>query len=306
MAYLNVRERRIEARIAYVGPALSGKSATLDHLRNAPRDARIARVDAPAKNDDGALTIAWQPVESDRFRDCSVLVKVVAQDGAGSVDSLFQVVREADGVVLVVDAHPDARERNRASMTALRDAFAKDASRKVPLVVQVNKSDLADAMSTDDVADVLAARDLKLVATAAPSGRGVVDALEAALQQVFASLQSDDRSTRTQLDEEAHPLLGALRQVLRETVTAQADELERRVTARIEASLARIETQVKSLDEAVATMRGVVDVVAGRRFEDELAGSVIALLKETDARVRAVAESIEKVAPAQAGTKHEH
>ena len=141
MAYLNVRERRIEAKVAYVGPDLSGKTTNFDRLRQVAQDPRIARVDAPSVGGQDLLSIAWQSPERTRFRDCDLLVKVVATHGAASGTSFDDVLGDADGVVLVADARPAAQPRNLECLSAVREALARLDRRALPLVVRVQLQD---------------------------------------------------------------------------------------------------------------------------------------------------------------------
>ena len=70
MAYLNLRDRRIEAKVAYVGPAASGKATNLEQLR------RSLGAQAQITNAGDALSLSWQPADNKRFRDCEVSVCV--------------------------------------------------------------------------------------------------------------------------------------------------------------------------------------------------------------------------------------
>ena len=246
MAYLNVRERRIEARIAYVGPDLAGKTTNLEHLRTATRDARIARVEAPQVGGGDVLSVAWRPPENARFRDCEVIVRVIAQGRSPSGSRrLGEVLHEVDGVIVVADAHPAARPRNHASLIELREALARSERASVPLVVQVNKTDLPDAIPAADVVRTMDAGPLPHVEASALRGDGVVDTLELALVQVLASMQREGDPTDAAhaargaarlgggATDTGHPLLAALRQVLRETVQDHAAEVEARIAARL-------------------------------------------------------------------------
>ena len=98
MAYLNVRERRIEAKIAYLGPELAGRTTNFERLRDGSKDARIAKVRTTSDETGTRLSLAWQLEEAARFRDCDVVVELVAPHAESTDD----VLREVDGVVLVV------------------------------------------------------------------------------------------------------------------------------------------------------------------------------------------------------------
>lgn len=71
MAHLNLRDHRIEAKIAYVGPEAHILS-TFARLRN-----------EPAFSLAGERMLDWRPATK-RFRDCDVFVKLVVGDGEGA------------------------------------------------------------------------------------------------------------------------------------------------------------------------------------------------------------------------------
>ncbi len=280
MAYLNVRERRIEAKIAYVGPQFGGKGANFAHLRQVTRDARVGRVDASTSDDGEQLSVAWHPPDHARFRDCDVHVKIVSHRGPETEQRFGDVLSDVDGVVLVVDAHPLAQTRNRAALVAVRAALERSERRAVPVVLQINKTDLRDALSTPEVVSALDASGLPHVAASAVRGEGVVETLEAAMNHVFASMhreseaaaappgasgtgptaQGDPPGNPTRSEEPGHPLLAALRQLLRDTVREHVAELEGRMVVRIEDSFRAIAIRLESDGTAAAAVR---DAVAG-------------------------------------------
>src|SRR4051794_29815379 len=99
MAHLNVREHRIEAKIAYVGPLATGIATTIDRLR-----AESSFTDAPS-DAENAVALDWRPARSERFRDHDIFVRVVVPRS----ESFDDVLRVADGVVFV--GAPEEAER---------------------------------------------------------------------------------------------------------------------------------------------------------------------------------------------------
>ena len=197
MAYLNLRERRIEAKIAYVGAALAGRGTHFfEHL--------VGKVEKSIAPSDDVISLAWQPSALEHFKDCAVYVNLVASDGSVA-EKLDDFLRGADGVVVVVDASPTAEDRNRAAVTAVKEAIARGERPGVPVLLQVDQVD-------------------------------VPETAQAALEQVLAALQAERPSAAAEAPNR-HPLLDALRQVFRETVKEQVGELERRMTAQFEKAL---------------------------------------------------------------------
>lgn len=223
MAQLDIRQRRLEATIAYVGTELAGKSTNVAWLLERPQ---AERLDAP----DDVLSLAWRGAPSE-FRDCEVTFRVVAPRGAPTKDTVQALLREADGVVLVVDADPDALEKHRESARALRHALGEARSASVPIVVQVNKKNITNAIPAASVMEALEARTWAHVSASAVVGDGVVETLECVIQRVLASMTAaHPQDAALEQDEitkvEGNPLLSALKQVLRETADRQLSALQ--------------------------------------------------------------------------------
>lgn len=310
MAYLNVRERRIETKIAYVGADLVGKATNLEALKSATRDGKSGAVEAHTSPDGDLLSLAWRPADRTLFRDCDVLVEIVAQRGPIAELAERETLRDVDGVVIVMDARSDAREQNRASLLLVNEALERGARSQVPCVLQLNKFDLEDALAPSVMLDAIEASQFRHVTASAARGEGVIETLEAALAEVLARMQEepapDDRTRETLVPtnvEHTHPLLSALRQVLRETMTEYAAELEARVAKSLQRSLGEIERaategqrrtseQLEALRIDVERLRAAVemdilaapsaDVVVARmdRLKQELNGEIARLSEE--------------------------
>ena len=248
MAYLNVRERRLETTIAYVGPSLAGKNTNLLHLKS---DGRATDV---METDGGLLSLAWLPLHAPRFNDCDVMVKVVAARGELSSERLEKILSDVDGVVVVVDAAPESRDENRRTMELVRASAAER-----PVIVQLNKSDLAGAIGAADLASIV--EDWPVVPASAARGEGVVETLEMALESVIEAMKARSASAPVTATE-PHPLLSALRQILRETVTEHMESIELRVSEKVaRAAGAAVEVGLSDVRAAVTALQADLHAV---------------------------------------------
>lgn len=246
MAYLNVQQRRIETKIAYVGPELAGKATNLRQLRDDSSRGRSTNAEFTGD----VLSLEWMPLSSAaRFRDCDVAVKVVSPKGTLSTESLDEILDGADGVVVVVDAAPSASDENRRALDLVRDAVSRSGT-PLPVVVQLNKSDLADAISPTAIQTNL---EWPVVPASAVRGEGVLETLEVALSNVMEAFNKRQVAPPP-AEVSASPLLDALRDILRETVAEHVTALEGRLAARV----------VAGLSSKVDELRAAVDEVGLR------------------------------------------
>lgn len=275
MAHLNVRERRVEATIAYLGPAGAGKATNVRQIgmRATPR----AATPEVATGDDAGeeLRLDWTAPPTVQFRDCSLTVKVRAAQGDMSPARTRAMLGGADGVVLILDAHPSAREANQASVDAVR-AVAEARTPPLPVVVQVNKVDHPEALPAAEVAEAYA-NGWPWLSASAESGQGVVETLERALEGVLANLQADGHNEAAPPRPngprvEGNPLLAALRQVLRETVREHVAELEVRFAAQLERSLVQQLMPIGAMAAEVGALRQTMvnEIAESRTALDEI------------------------------------
>ncbi len=337
MAHLNVQERRVETKIAYVGPAQSGKTTNLEQLEKhegstaLERTAEHVSLSYRSREDGGA-----------RFRDCDVMVNVVAPRTsfcALTPEAAESMFRDVDGVVLVLDATPAARETNMTAAQLVRGAVAAAAaspsgSRRVPVVVQVNKSDLPDAVGTADIAAHLAAdigESWPMVSANATRGEGVVETIERTLADVVdvlrgeassheASFQANgahgmangagaaqhDGSAREPAARagrvEGNPLLHALRQLLRDTVSEKVHDLEVELTRNLTDSFARAmktavaEAMSEAMTVAMADMSAKVATLRATQVEEsERVNAAAAAVQENKALIESTKRAVIEV-----------
>jgi signal recognition particle receptor subunit beta len=182
MAELDRETGRLLVRIAFDGPPLAGKTATLRGLGGL--------LDVPVESMDEAygrtLWFDWMRYVGGLYDgqpiDCEV-VSVPGQDGLHRRRD--RLLDQADAVVFVVDASPLGRD---TSVKAWGRFAAWRAGRGRPpgLVVQANKRDLADAWNSEEVRRALALPpDVAVVESVATSSTGVRRAFVLAVREAI-------------------------------------------------------------------------------------------------------------------------
>lgn len=169
-------------RIAFDGPPLAGKTATLRCLGTL--------LDVPVESMDEAygrtLWFDWMRYLGGMYDGRPIDCEVVSVPGQHALERRRRrILEEADAVVFVVDASPGGHE---ASMLAWRRFVAWRVSRAHPpgLVVQANKRDLDGAWDADDVRRALSLPDdVAVVESIATDSSGVRRAFVFAVREAI-------------------------------------------------------------------------------------------------------------------------
>jgi hypothetical protein len=148
---------------------------------------------------DRTLFFDFLPLEIGKLKGCDVRVQLYTVPGQVRYSSTRKLVlRGADGVVFVADSLEVRREQNMLALKDLQQNL-RDFNLnifKIPLVMQFNKRDLADAgiplMSLEQMGSELN-RQLKVPVfpAAALKGPGVGKALQECLRLVLRALQQE-------------------------------------------------------------------------------------------------------------------
>ena len=186
MALVLHAQREITLKIAYYGVGLGGKTTNLEtiHAQSRPEArGKLVTVNTEAER---TLFLDFLPLELGTFRGYNVRLHLLSVPGQVAQDSTRRLVlRNVDGVVLVIDSQPDALEGNNYSIRNLDynlRLHGVDPDR-VPLVVQYNKRDLPGVLDVEEIAERLGVPEgvPELVASAR-EGWGVFEALKSVVR----------------------------------------------------------------------------------------------------------------------------
>lgn len=173
MAQVDFNERQLTLKLVYFGPPLSGKTTNLRALHEKVDALNRGRLMTLETRDDRTLFFDLLPVFF-RSNGLSFRIKVYTVPGQPVHEATRKVVLAgADGVVFVADSSPDQHQANRASWHNLVANLATFALDRIPVVVQYNKRDLANAVPID-AADRFGDPNRRIVEARANVGAGVV------------------------------------------------------------------------------------------------------------------------------------
>ena len=154
MAAINVQKRRIDTKIVYYGPGQSGKTTNLLNVHSRMPDDLRGPMQSIDTAEERTLFFDFMPVEEIEVGGWSIRFHLYTVPGQSDyVRTRRAILGGADGIVFVADASPEQAEANRESATELHEHLAhygRDAE-SLPIVLQVNKLDLPEARSAEEV-----------------------------------------------------------------------------------------------------------------------------------------------------------
>jgi len=199
MAIVNLKKRQIECKIVYYGPGRCGKTTNLEYIHK--KFSKQVRGDMVSINTDGDRTLFFDflPLELGKVKGCDLRVQLYTVPGQVRYSSTRKLVlRGADAIIFVADSLEVRREKNMLSLKDLAVNLKEYGLNifKVPLVLQYNKRDLAEAdiplMPIEQMERDLN-RQLKVPAFpgSAVKGDGVGQVLHACLKLTMQSIQKE-------------------------------------------------------------------------------------------------------------------
>jgi len=192
MPYLNVKDRVLEVKIVYYGAGLSGKTTNLEKVKKLASAGRVGEMMSLNTDGDRTLFFDYLPFELGKFNGCDVKVQLYTVPGqAKYAETRKRVLANADGVVMVLDSQAAALDRNRQTLADLEEHLeANGLPPTLPMVVQLNKRDLPDAMAPQALLEAVGLADYDAIEAVASEGRGVFETLRAMIAEVLRSIRN--------------------------------------------------------------------------------------------------------------------
>ncbi len=185
-------QRQILLKIVYYGPGLGGKTTNLEFLHAHTRPERRGKLLSLSNESERTLFFDLLPMELGDFRGYSVRLHLCTVPGQIAYDQTRQLVlRNVDGVVMVIDSQPEMLEENRVSLANLSAnlSLAGLDPTRVPLVLQYNKQDIPSALSKDRLREELGLpNDVPQLEASAKYGGGVAETLRTVVRECLQLL----------------------------------------------------------------------------------------------------------------------
>lgn len=212
MAMINFARREIEVKIVFYGPAFSGKTTNVEVLHRLMPTSQRGELHSLRTEQDRTLFFDYVPVQLGEIAGFRARFKLFTVPGQTFYKETRRVVLQgADAVVFVADSSPARASANLESLVDLEDNLAAHGLdlRSIPLVIQLNKRDLPDAVPVATMLAELNPFCVPYVEASAADGRGVLDTLrritDIAGQRIRENLSGQSTAVELHAVERATP-----------------------------------------------------------------------------------------------------
>ena len=192
--FINWQLRQLNLKIVYYGPALSGKTTNLEQIHARIDPARRSDLISLKTSEDRTLFFDFLQLELGKINGLTPKIQLYTVPGQAYYEvSRKLVLRGADGVVFVADSGANRLNDNLDSWINMKKHLASLGIplQSLPLIVQLNKQDLPNAMPPQILVGTLNCQRYKAFPAVALKGNGVFDTLKAILNSVVLHIQKD-------------------------------------------------------------------------------------------------------------------
>ncbi|HZM89729.1 MAG TPA: GTPase domain-containing protein [Blastocatellia bacterium] len=194
MTFINYASREINCKIVYYGPGLGGKTTNLQYIYDSTAAQAKGKLISLATETDRTLFFDFLPLDLGTVRGFKTRFHLYTVPGQVFYDASRKLIlKGVDGMVFVADSQRERMDANIESIFNLElnlKQHGYDLS-KVPYVLQLNKRDLPNVVSTADLSAELRRKDEPVFEGVANRGIGVFDTLKAVAKQVLLELRKN-------------------------------------------------------------------------------------------------------------------
>ena len=194
MVQLNNEAREIAVKVVYYGPALSGKTTNLQALYQKIEPSVRGRLMTLDTRDDRTLFFDMMPVFFKTASGIKVKLKLYTVPGQVIHESTRRIVLQGTDAIAFV---ADSRRSESAATLAYWNNMLKNLEangldvKTLPIVIQMNKKDLAEVRGDDELGDLRRLVKPPVVHASAIRGEGVVETLWALLTLCYRSIDKN-------------------------------------------------------------------------------------------------------------------
>jgi len=145
LAFINLKDKLIQAKIVYYGPGKGGKTTNLEYIYNKCREQINSKMVTIKTEGDRTLFFDFFPFDIGKIEGYDVKIQLYTVPGQVKYNSTRRLVlKGVDGIVFVADSAEERRNANILSLKNLQENLTlyKKNIFDIPLIMQYNKRDI--------------------------------------------------------------------------------------------------------------------------------------------------------------------
>jgi hypothetical protein len=145
LAFINLKDKLIQAKIVYYGPGRCGKTTNLEYIYEKCKKQIQSEMVTVKTQGDRTLFFDFFPFDMGKIDGYDVKIQLYTVPGQVKYNSTRRLVlKGVDGIVFVADSTAERRNKNLISLRNLQENLALYNKNifDIPLVIQYNKRDL--------------------------------------------------------------------------------------------------------------------------------------------------------------------
>jgi signal recognition particle receptor subunit beta len=196
LSFINYAAKEINCKVVYFGPGLSGKTTNVQYIyEHTQKESRSKLVTLSTENE-RTLFFDFLPLSVGEIRGFKTRFHLYSIPGQTFYEVSRQfILKGVDGIVFVADSQPERMEANIESWESLEKSLDKQGYdlKRLPLVLQYNKRDVAGAISVRDLEATFNAMKRPSFEAVASRGEGVMETLQSISQAIIQEIKGGDR-----------------------------------------------------------------------------------------------------------------
>ena len=194
MSLINYSSREINCKIVYYGPGLCGKTTNIQYVYNKVEPGTKGKLITLATEMDRTLFFDFLPLELGTVKGFKTRFHLYTVPGQVYYDASRKLIlRGVDGIVFVADSQSARYDANIESLYNLHENLEEYKLNvdDIPFVVQYNKRDMPDVISTEELEQELNPDGYPSFEAVAVNGDGVFDTLKSIAKGVLRKLSQN-------------------------------------------------------------------------------------------------------------------
>ena len=193
MSFINFAAREINCKIVYYGAGLGGKTTNLQVIYQKTAEQQKGKMISLATETERTLFFDFLPLDLGSVRGFKTRIHLYTVPGQVFYDASRKLIlRGVDGIVFVADSQEQRMDANVEALENLMSNLQEHGYdfNKIPYVLQLNKRDLPNILSPEDLNKELRKKNEAVVEAVAFQGVGVFETLKEIARQVLTELKA--------------------------------------------------------------------------------------------------------------------